>query len=100
MPLAEIVKVTEEFGGRPAAAIVDGQVLDAGRRFLNGETISLIFSDRARAVQVARALGTSPSFSEVEDTAYEQIRQRAVELLEDLLGKPDELKQWECPIAG
>jgi len=92
--LAEIAEIVENFGGLPTVAIIQGQAVDAGRHIFQGETLSLTFADRQRAIRTAELIGASPIFLEADDDWQKEARQRDLENLKKILENPEELRRF------
>jgi hypothetical protein len=91
--LAEMTKISAKYSGLPAVAIVNGRTIDAGRHMVSGETITLAFTERQRAIDAAELLGASPSFREEDDSWREDVRQQQLAILEELFANPEQLRR-------
>ena len=86
--LAEMTDIAKNHSELPAVAIVDGRAIDAGRRMLNGETVTLSFAERKDAIDAARMLGASPTYREADDSSRADVLRRQ---LDETFANPERL---------
>jgi hypothetical protein len=90
LPEQQVVEIGEYLKSSPTLALIGDHAVGAGLGIFQGSTVTLAFGDKQRAMEAARLLGKTPTFREEDNSELDELRERDLALLDEILGDPEQ----------